>query len=54
LTAPHLVRTGNGEYLNFNLDTVGQRPFGAMILVYLRQREFLKAKAAVSELCCSE
>lgn len=53
MSAPYVVRNGNGEYLEFNLNTDGQGPFGAMILCYLRQGEYLSAHNLAVSLAAS-
>lgn len=53
MTAPYVVRNTEGQYLEFNLDTVGQGPYGAMVLRYLRQGEYLDAHAFATALAAS-
>jgi hypothetical protein len=43
MTAPYVVRTETGEYRYFTLPTEGTGPFGAGILLFLREGEYLDA-----------
>jgi hypothetical protein len=50
MTAPYVVRNEQGEYKTFDLPTEGPGPYGASILLFLGQHEFLNVNLLASAL----